>query len=36
MIVSVVEVRVKMGEGSRKTRFAFVRIDGSRHMVQQD
>lgn len=30
------EVKVMMGEGERRTRFAFVTIDGSGHMVPQD
>jgi cathepsin A (carboxypeptidase C) len=30
------EVKVRMGEGEKRTRFAFVTIDGSGHMVPQD
>ena len=33
---TVKEVQVRMGEKERKTRFAFVTIDGSGHMVPQD
>lgn len=30
------EVKIRMGDGERRTRFAFVTIDGSGHMVPQD
>ena len=30
------EVKIQMGDQERRTRFAFVTIDGSGHMVPQD